>query len=93
VDLFGNKRMLRQTKHGRLKLASHASGLFWQLSEHHFLNLVNACDKIELIADMRKKMAALAFQAFDAFCPKDTARQIDAWASSRPNLSKYLFNN
>ncbi|MDT9546329.1 MAG: type I-E CRISPR-associated protein Cse1/CasA [Chlorobium phaeovibrioides] len=73
--------------------ASHASGLFWQLSEHHFLNLVNACEKIELIADMRKKMAALALQAFDAFCPKDTARQIDAWASSRPNLSKYLFNN
>ena len=29
-------------------------------------------------------------QAYDHFCPKETARQLDAWAKCRPNNSKYL---
>ncbi|TCD46919.1 type I-E CRISPR-associated protein Cse1/CasA [Chlorobium sp. N1] len=76
-----------------INLAKKSSTLFWQLAERHVQELVDACEDTERLPSVRRTIASLAFQAFDAFCPKDTARQIDAWASSRPNLSKYLFNN
>ena len=74
--------------------AAMASNLFWQLCEHQFQALVDACPQgasnIEKRHLLRKKFAVLAIKSYDSFCPKDTARQLNAWASARPNLSKYL---
>ncbi|MOA69035.1 hypothetical protein D3C78_1969800 [compost metagenome] len=39
---------------------------------------------------LRKRFADYIQQAYDRFCPKETARQLDAWAKCRPNNSKYL---
>ena len=39
---------------------------------------------------LRKVFAGFFYQAYDHYSPKETARQLDAWAQSRPNLSKYL---
>jgi len=76
------------------KLAAQASTLFWQLCERHFQQLVDACEPDEQGAEQRRQLrqtfAGYVQQAYDHFCPKETARQLDAWAKCRPNNSKYL---
>lgn len=69
-----------------------ASNLFWQLCERRFQDLVNACDNADRARAMRPVFAQFVHKAYDTHCPKDTARQLDAWAKNRPNLSKYLKN-
>lgn len=69
--------------------AAQASNLFWQLAEQHFQKLINACGNNTSEA-MRPEFAKNALKAYDTYCPKDTARQLDAWAACRPQLGKYL---
>lgn len=73
--------------------ASHANNLFWQLCERGFQELVNACNDAEQAHAMRPVFAGFVHKAYDTFCPKETARQLDAWAKNRPNLGKYLTNS
>lgn len=70
--------------------AGLAGNLFWQLCERKFQDLVNTCDDHNQAEALRKNFAGFANQAYEHFCPKDTARQLDAWAKNRPNLGKYL---
>lgn len=73
--------------------SAQATHLFWQLCERDVQRLVNACvadDPEAALAGMRRRFAGYAATAFDQTCPNDTARQLDAWAQSRPNLSAYL---
>lgn len=76
------------------KLAAQATHLFWQLCEREFQELVDSCDPDEQgrlqRQRLRKRFADYIQQAYDRFCPKETARQLDAWAKCRPNNSKYL---
>ncbi len=72
--------------------AAQASNLFWQLCERRFQELVLACDSAEKAHAMRPIFAGFVNKAYETYCPRDTARQLDAWAKNRPNLSKYLKN-
>lgn len=76
------------------KIAPQATQLFWQLCERDFQNLVDHCDQTEADAEgrhkLRQRFAGYVHQAYDRFCPRETARQLDAWAKCRPNNSKYL---
>jgi CRISPR system Cascade subunit CasA len=72
--------------------AKKAQSLFWQLCERRFQELVNACGDYDKAHPMRRIFADFAHKAYDAYCPKDTARQLDSWAKNRPNLGKYLKN-
>lgn len=72
--------------------AALASNLFWQLSERRFQDLVNACDNADQARAIRPVFARVVDKVYDTYCPKNTARQLDAWAKNRPNLSKYLKN-
>ena len=69
--------------------ASKATNLFWQLAEYHFQALINACGN-NTAETMRPIFAQIALKAYNAYCPKDTARQLDAWAASHPRLGKYF---
>lgn len=75
-------------------LAAQATHLFWQLCEGDFQALLDCCDQTDAGASarhrLRRRFAGNAQQAYDRYCPKDTARQLDAWARCRPNHSKYL---
>lgn len=70
--------------------AALASNLFWQLCERQFQELIDACLDSERTLAQRPDFARFVHKAYNTFCPMDTARQIDAWAKNRPNLSKYL---
>ncbi len=76
------------------KQAAQASHLFWQLCERKFQDLVDGCgcepDEHLQRQKLRRYFAGYVQQAYDQFCPKETARQLDAWAKSRPNNSNYL---
>lgn len=70
--------------------AALASNLFWQLCERQFQKLLGACIDSESARAQRSIFAKFVHKVYNTFCPMDTARQIDAWAKNRPNLSKYL---
>jgi CRISPR system Cascade subunit CasA len=72
--------------------AAQATNLFWQLCESRFQDMINRCGKgmDEERHQLRKVFSGFVYQTFDQYCPKETARQLDAWAQSCPNLSKYL---
>ncbi|MEO7523735.1 MAG: type I-E CRISPR-associated protein Cse1/CasA [Ferruginibacter sp.] len=71
---------------------AQAANLFWQLCERRFQDLVNACSDADQARAMRPVFTRFVLKAYDTHCPKDTARQLDAWAKNLPNLSKYLNN-
>lgn len=75
-------------------LAAQATQLFWQLCERDFQCLLDHCEQgeahIQVRRQLRQRFAGYAQQAYDRYCPKDTARQLDAWARCRPNHGKYL---
>ena len=72
--------------------AAQASNLFWQLCERQFQSLLNACSNAEEARALRPVFARFVHKAYDTYCAKDTARQLDAWAKNRPDLRKYLHN-
>jgi CRISPR system Cascade subunit CasA len=76
------------------KVAAQATHLFWQLCERDFQKLVDHCqvddESLAIRRQLRKIFASYAQQAYDRFCPKETARQLDAWAKCRPNTYNYL---
>jgi CRISPR system Cascade subunit CasA len=75
-------------------LAAQATHLFWQLCERDFQRLLGHCEQgevhVEARRQLRRRYTGYAQQAYDRYCPKDTARQLDAWARCRPNYGKYL---
>lgn len=75
-------------------LAAQATQMFWQLCERDFQRMLAHCEQGEahVVArrQLRRRFAGYAQQAYDRYCPKDTARQLDAWARCRPNHGKYL---
>lgn len=74
------------------KHAAQASNLFWQLAERKFQELVDACyePKEDATVALRRTFVGYANQAYDAYAPRETARQLEAWAAHRPNMGKYL---
>ena len=70
--------------------AGMAQNVFWQLCERRFQDLVDSCDESEKVKDLRRQFASALFSAFDNQCPKETPRQLDAWAKRRPMLRDYL---
>lgn len=75
-------------------LAEQATALFWPLCERHAQPLFEHCntgeDNRRARYALRKIFAANLLTAFDRLCPNQTARQLDAWAQTRPHPSKYL---
>jgi CRISPR system Cascade subunit CasA len=64
---------------------------YWQLCESRFQQLVNACAEEpsgKRAKDMRKLFSSFVYQIYDRTCPKDTARQMEAWAENKPFSTK-----
>jgi CRISPR system Cascade subunit CasA len=73
--------------------AAQAGNLFWQLCERRFQDLVLACGSAEQAQELRPVFTRFVNKAYDTYCPRDSARQLDAWVKNRPNLGKYLKNS
>ncbi len=72
--------------------AAQARNLFWQLCERQYQALLHACNDAEKVSAMRPVFARFVNKAYDSYCSMSTARQLDAWAKNRPNLTNYLKN-
>ncbi|MCU8269052.1 type I-E CRISPR-associated protein Cse1/CasA [Vibrio vulnificus] len=70
--------------------ASNATLAFWQLCERDAQQLLYDCDNPEAMGRLRRRFATYIQNTFDSLCPNQTARQLDAWAKHRPNISDYL---
>jgi len=80
----------KKQKSDGTKQAEQCSSLFWQICEREFQSLVDDCGIPERTYIKRGTFVGYAYKSYDAFCPNDTARQLDSWADNRPNFSKYL---
>ncbi|MDD4928203.1 MAG: type I-E CRISPR-associated protein Cse1/CasA [Gallionella sp.] len=92
---FCSKREIRDSKERDKRADSikkQAQNLFWQLCEKRFQDLAIHAGQAEEVALLRKIFADFVHKAYDSYCPNDSARQLDAWAKNRPNLSNYLKN-
>ncbi len=70
--------------------AKQASHLFWQLSERQCQALLDNCNNATVRQQLRRQFARYATQVFNQTCPNHTARQMDAWAKTKPNFAAYL---
>ncbi|MFA6937665.1 MAG: type I-E CRISPR-associated protein Cse1/CasA [Treponema sp.] len=70
--------------------AEQATGLYWQLAESSFQQLVNACecpegeDVEKRLEPMIKKFNGYVLQIYNQYCPNQTARQLESWAKNKP---------
>ena len=71
-------------------IAANAISQFWQLCERKQKILVDVCQKQGGGEKIRKIFIDIGYEIYDAFCSKETARQLEAWAECRPQFSKYL---
>jgi CRISPR system Cascade subunit CasA len=74
------------------EFAKQAAELYWYLCEHKFQDLVNLCgDKEEISGGekLRPYFLQCVRKSYETHCPRETARQLDAWAGNYPNLGKY----
>lgn len=74
--------------------AQEAVHRFWQMCERDVQSLLDHCSNGEEHRAVRQKLRSgfmgYALRIFDQLCPQETARQLEAWAKSRPRLGKYL---
>lgn len=70
--------------------ASNATLMFWQLCERESQQLLYDCDDALAMTSLRQYFARYIQQTYNCFCPHQTARQLDAWAKSRPSVADYL---
>ncbi|MDF0604423.1 type I-E CRISPR-associated protein Cse1/CasA [Neisseriaceae bacterium TC5R-5] len=75
--------------------AAQGCQLFWQLCEPDFQTLIDSCTPEDTAAQQQRQQLRQGFaryveQIYDQICPKSTARQLDAWAESRPQLHRYI---
>ena len=64
---------------------------FWQLCEGEFQNVIDICsgdNAEENLKPVLKKIRSFVSQIYDETCPKDTARQMEAWAKNKPFMKK-----
>lgn len=95
-DAFEPKTERKPKERASTILVKKAVELFWQLAERLSKDIAYAClpaRYTESIPIIRKRMISIARDSYDAFCPKETARQIDAWAECRPDFAKHFINN
>ena len=87
-----NGKKINTTHAGRM--ASEAATIFWHLCEKDFQELVDCCgqrdEHSQALQLCHSRFSGYVQQAYDQFCPRESARQLDAWAKCRPNNSKYL---
>jgi CRISPR system Cascade subunit CasA len=71
--------------------AEKACELFWQLCERKAQNLLDACgDEDGKEAEtLRSYFLGRVRYVYENYCPRDTARQLQAWAEHYPNLIRF----
>ena len=70
--------------------AAKAVHLLWQLCEYDFQSLLSQCTQAQARQELRQRFAGYVQQAYDHYCPRETARQLDTWTRYSPNFYKYL---
>lgn len=80
----------KEMKADDVSMAGKAVRLFWELCKREAQHIVDNCADNTTMPDLRRKLANFALQAYNDVCPRDTARQLEAWAAHRPNLGFYL---
>lgn len=87
-------RDLKATPDMAAAQAARAGHLYWQLCERDFSALTAHCEPTEVDAAERRALRRRFFghvaSCFDQCAPRETARQLEAWARRQPQPGAYL---
>lgn len=87
-------RELKATPDMAAAQAARAGHLFWQLCERDFTELTAHCEVSAADAEARRKLRLRFFGhvsgCFEQCAPRETARQLEAWACHQPRPGAYL---
>lgn len=86
------KKYFEEQNNTDAKIADKSAQAFWQFCEYNLQKLVDACgdeNSREHLGFLRSQFVSYVGRVYDYFCPRHTARQLDAWAKCRPQLSQY----
>jgi CRISPR system Cascade subunit CasA len=64
--------------------------MFWELCGRHAQAIVDVCNDRQKMQTLRQIFVGYANQAYDKYCPNDSARQMIAWAQHTPNTFNYI---
>ncbi|PKL29020.1 MAG: type I-E CRISPR-associated protein Cse1/CasA [Spirochaetae bacterium HGW-Spirochaetae-2] len=64
--------------------------MFWELCERQAQTLVYICDDAQQRHRLRLTFADYANQAYNKYCPNDSARQMSAWVRHAPYILNYI---
>jgi len=81
LSYFGDQNVKDRTP------VNKAEADFWNLSEDLFDELLLECEDTDSITKdsvVIRKSEAIAKNIFDLYCPRETVRQLEAWAKNRP---------
>ena len=70
-----------------------AEALFWELCSQQAQRLVDVCDEQEEMDSLRKEFIGYAYQAYNTYCPNQTARQMSSWARNSPSFRRRGIKN
>lgn len=92
-DIYKSTRAFFQNQNAEgNEHAKFAVGLFWELCEKKFNDLVESCTEHDFAMRyaVRIEFAEIVRGVYSRICPMGTSRQIEAWAQCRPKMGKYL---
>ncbi|MDR2095926.1 MAG: type I-E CRISPR-associated protein Cse1/CasA [Treponema sp.] len=83
-------RYYKEFKEDGDNFAKKASELFWELCERKAQDLLDACTKEggEATEQLRPYFLQCVREVYETYCPRETARQIEAWAKFYPYMNK-----
>jgi CRISPR system Cascade subunit CasA len=83
----------REMKVEHTPYTDKAGELYWQLCERKYQELVNKCqnnDDGESVRKLRPYFFQYVVKAYETYCPRETARQLQAWVKGDPRLLPFL---
>jgi CRISPR system Cascade subunit CasA len=88
---YGYYKNLKSDDIGKL-VAPKACEKYWSECEKEFPGLIHACDAdvSEERLKFRKCVVHITERCYTAYCPRASARQLEAWAKAKPKLGKYV---
>ncbi len=91
---MGREKSTLKKKHSEKKtLLDNVLNMFWELCEHKSQDLVKYCNDTRKMKTIRRTFSDYAIDAYNKYCPRDTSKQLIAWAKHRSFIYSYLSVN
>jgi len=79
-------KYFKELKKQKIPQCDLAEADFWKYCERRFQTIVKGCRNPEVLSGLNLELVRQAEELYDAYCSKETARQVVLWVKHRPNF-------